>query len=280
MTMRILLADDHKFVRDSLRNLLIQHAKFDIVAEADDGQNAIELTRVHMPDIVIMDVRMPDMNGVEATRQILSEYPQTQIIGISMDTSRQFVQAMLNVGARGYLLKDTAFDELILAIETICDGRIYLSPELSFSATSHSIPEPEVDLTSFTHPDQFSPEDLLDEQLCYNFLCQAIVPTGLSCPQNHPLPPTQSPHDRTKTPILDYKCRTCGKVYNLFTNTVWRGTRYPCSKILLIMRGLLKDESTTQIARALHIDRAHLSKRRQALQTFAQEVFANKKPRA
>lgn len=277
MSLRILLADDHKFVRDSLRNLLIQDPRFEVVAEADDGQTAIELSHTHTPDIIVMDVRMPGINGIEATRQILSSSPHTHIIGISMDTSRQFVQAMLNVGAKGYLLKDTAFEELILAIETICDGRIYLSPELSFSATAHSRPEPEVDLTPFKHPNQFSPEDLLDETLCYNFLRQAIAPNGLQCPENHPLPQNQAPHDRTKDPIFDYKCRTCGKVYNLFTNTVWRGTRYPCSKILLIMRELLNNTPISHIARTLNIDRAHLAKRRKILQAFTQEIFSDKK---
>jgi len=277
MSLRVLLADDHKFVRDSLRTLLIQHSHIDVVDEADDGQSAIELTRKHTPDVVVMDVRMPDVNGIEATRQILSEYPETNVIGISMDTSRQFVQAMLGVGAKGYLLKDTAFEELIQAIDTIRDDRIYLSPELSFYVTEKSRPEPEIDLTPFTHPDQFSPEDLLDEQLCYNFLLQSFAPNGLTCPNDHPLPENQAPHDRTKDPVFDYKCRTCGKVYNLFTHTIWRGTRYPCSKILLIMRGLLNDESTTQIARELEIDRPHLAKRRQDLLTFAQQVFGTKK---
>jgi hypothetical protein len=86
--------------------------------------------------------------------------------------------------------------------------------------------------------DAVSADTLLDEQACYDFLLQVLHPDGLVCPHGHPLPPNQAPHDRHRAPIMDYRCRSCGAVFNLFTNTLWSKTRYRCSSIVHILRGI------------------------------------------
>ena len=127
----IILADDHKIIREGLRVLLESEPDFRVVGEAANGRKAIELVDKLHPDIVIMDVTMPDMNGIEATRIITKQTPATKVLGLSIHSDRQFVIAMLKVGARGYLIKRCAFDELITAIQTVLDKQIYLSPKIT-----------------------------------------------------------------------------------------------------------------------------------------------------
>jgi DNA-binding NarL/FixJ family response regulator len=131
MTIRVLLADDHKIVRDGLRNLLEKHADIAVLGEAEDGREALQLARKLSPDVVVMDIAMPELNGIEATRQILSEYPGIKIVALSMHSDKRFVSEMLKAGASAYLLKDCAFEELITAIRTIMTGKIYLSPGIA-----------------------------------------------------------------------------------------------------------------------------------------------------
>ena len=131
MTIKVLLADDHKIVRDGLRNLLEKHADIAVLGEAEDGREALHLTRKLSPDIVVMDIAMPELNGIEATRQILSEYSGVKIVALSMHSDKRFVSEMLKAGASAYLLKDCAFEELITAIRTIMKGKIYLSPGIA-----------------------------------------------------------------------------------------------------------------------------------------------------
>lgn len=127
ISIRILLVDDHKLVRDSLR-ALIEHQADDIevVAEAADGRAAVELVRNLSPDVVVMDIGMPDLNGIEATRQILAEAPDVKVIALSMHAGRHFVADMFGAGASGYVLKESAFKELAQAIRTVVAGRTYL----------------------------------------------------------------------------------------------------------------------------------------------------------
>ncbi len=113
--------------------------------------------------------------------------------------------------------------------------------------------------------------DLLDERACYEFLLHLLHPTGLACPKGHPLPPTQAPHDRHRTPIDDYRCRVCGAVFNLFTGTVWSKSHYPCSTIVLILRGIAQGTPTTHLAEELGIDRSHLLERRHAIQALLEQ---------
>ena len=129
--MRVLLADDHRIVREGLRSLLADESDIEVVAEADNGRRAIELTDELTPDVVVMDVGMPELNGIEATRRILASRPEAKVIALSMHSDRRFVAEMLKAGASGYLLKDGAFEELVGAIRTVTAGRTYLSPRIA-----------------------------------------------------------------------------------------------------------------------------------------------------
>ncbi len=131
MSTRILLADDHKITRQGLRSLLEKQPDFEVVAEAENGRTAVRLADELAPDIVIMDVAMPDLNGVEATKQIVSKSPDIKVIALSMHSDSLYVTEMLKSGAAGYLLKDCAFEELTRAIKTVIDGKTYLSPAIS-----------------------------------------------------------------------------------------------------------------------------------------------------
>ena len=113
--------------------------------------------------------------------------------------------------------------------------------------------------------------ELLDEQRCYDFLLEVLHPEGLHCPNGHLLPPDQTPHDRHRDPLFDYRCRVCGKVYNIFTGTIWSGSRYSCVTIVLIMRGILQGVPTKHLAEEMGIDRSHLLKRRHAIQKLGKE---------
>jgi DNA-binding NarL/FixJ family response regulator len=131
MGIRILLADDHKITRQGLRSLLEKQQDMEVVAEAENGRAAVRLSAEMAPDVIIMDVTMPDLNGVEATRQILSKSPDIKIVALSMHSDATFVTEMLKSGAAGYLLKDCAFEELTRAIRAVIDEKTYLSPSIS-----------------------------------------------------------------------------------------------------------------------------------------------------
>jgi DNA-binding NarL/FixJ family response regulator len=131
MSVRILLADDHKITRQGLHSLLEENPDTEVIAEAENGRGAVRMAQELRPDVVIMDVSMPDLNGVEATRQIIQENPGIKVIALSMHSDTLFVSEMLKSGASGYLLKDCAFEELAQAISTIMEGKAYLSPSIS-----------------------------------------------------------------------------------------------------------------------------------------------------
>jgi DNA-binding NarL/FixJ family response regulator len=128
MGVRVLIADDHQIVRQGLRTLLEKEHDMQVVAEGDDGRATVRLVREKVPDVVIMDVAMPDLNGIEATRQIISEFPKIKVIALSMYADRRFVVNMLKAGASGYLLKECAFEELVRAIRLVLTHKTYLSP--------------------------------------------------------------------------------------------------------------------------------------------------------
>lgn len=125
---RILLADDHTVMRAGLRLLLERHEHFEVVGEAADGRAAVELANEQKPDVVVMDVAMPHLNGVEAARQILSRNPDIAIVMLSMHSDESYVLRSLKAGARAYLLKDSAEADLIAAIQAIIEGRSFFSP--------------------------------------------------------------------------------------------------------------------------------------------------------
>jgi DNA-binding NarL/FixJ family response regulator len=142
MKIKIILADDHKIVREALKNLLAQDSAFDIVGEADNGWAAVELTRKLSPDLVIMDVGMPDLNGIEATRKILAQSPEVNVLALSMHSDKKFVTQMFKAGAKGYILKDCAFEELLRAIRTVLVNRIYISPGIAGVVIEDFIKQP------------------------------------------------------------------------------------------------------------------------------------------
>lgn len=131
MTIRILLADDHKIFRDGLRTLIEKEAGMEVVAEAENGRKAVKLSEKLSPNVIVMDVTMSDMNGIDATRKIMAGLSNIKIIGLSMHSDRRFVLGMLEAGASGYLLKDCAFGELATAIRQVTTGHTYLSPSIA-----------------------------------------------------------------------------------------------------------------------------------------------------
>ena len=131
MTIKLVLADTHQIIRQGLALLLAGEPDMRVVGEAGDYQTTIKLIQEFSPQVVIMDISMPDLNGVEATRRILSHYPGVKVLTLSMHSDSLFVLNMLNAGASGYLLKDCALEELVKAIRTVVTQKIYLSPKLS-----------------------------------------------------------------------------------------------------------------------------------------------------
>jgi two-component system, NarL family, response regulator NreC len=127
----ILLADDHKILRTGIRGLLEKEPGIRVIAEAEDGRTAVELARKLSPDVVIMDISMQDLNGVEATRQIIGNAPRTKVIILSMHSGQKFVTEVFKAGASGYLLKDCDFSEVIYAIRTVVANETYLCPQIA-----------------------------------------------------------------------------------------------------------------------------------------------------
>ncbi len=139
MSIRILLVDDHRIVRESLANLLAKQSDFEVVGQAEDGRTALRLAQELKPRVVVMDVGMPGLNGVDATRQIVELIPEIRVVGLSMHSERRFVEEMLRAGAVGYLLKDCAFDQLVAAIRTVAEGRYYLGPRIVDDVIKHYV---------------------------------------------------------------------------------------------------------------------------------------------
>lgn len=128
---KLILVDDHKLLRDGLRNIIEQRSNMHIIGEASDGREGIKICSKLMPDVVVMDVAMPGLNGIEAAKQIHKAFPKIKIIGLSMHSTKQFIQGMFKAGAYGYLLKDGDSDELITAITTVMENKKYLSKDIN-----------------------------------------------------------------------------------------------------------------------------------------------------
>jgi DNA-binding NarL/FixJ family response regulator len=131
MTAKVLMVDDHNIVRQGLCSLFNKETDMEVVGEAEDGRTALRLSRELKPDVVIMDVNMPGMDGIDATRQIINDTPDTRIVALSMYCKKTFVVEMLKAGALGYILKDDAFDELIKAVNIVRDGKTYLCSKVA-----------------------------------------------------------------------------------------------------------------------------------------------------
>lgn len=130
MSTRVIIIDDHKIMREGLRSLLEKQPETEVVAEAENAQTALKLIEELTPDLVIIDVVMPGLNGIETTRRILTKTPSVKVIALSMYSDKRFVMEMLRAGASGYLLKDCAFEELDGAIHAVTQGRTYITPRI------------------------------------------------------------------------------------------------------------------------------------------------------
>lgn len=131
MSIKILIADDHQLFREGLINLLTDSSEIEVIAQADNGKETIKKARKFNPDIVIMDIGMPVMNGVEATEILKKELPDIKVIAISMYSDKHFIKGMLEAGASGYLLKNCTYDQLIEAINAVYSGKKYLSDKIT-----------------------------------------------------------------------------------------------------------------------------------------------------
>ncbi len=130
MKVKVILADDHAMLRAGLKSLLQAVEDFDVVGETDNGRDTVALARELEPDVVVMDVAMPDMNGIDATRRIARLLPDVRVLALSSHGDGSYVKGMLEAGARGYLVKEAAIDELKTALETVVRGRIYVSSQI------------------------------------------------------------------------------------------------------------------------------------------------------
>ncbi len=131
MSTRILLVDDHRLMLEGLRSLLEKERGLEVVGEAQDGRTAMKLANELKPDVVIMDVVMPGLNGIEATRHILAEQPRPKVIALSMYSYKRYVADMFRAGVSAYVLKDCALKELVAAIRAVCRGETYLTPTIA-----------------------------------------------------------------------------------------------------------------------------------------------------
>jgi len=130
-TIRILLADDHTVVRKGLRMLLESQPGFIVIADASDGRETVALAEKHTPDVVVMDVAMPELNGIEATRRLATVAPRSRVLALSMHKDSVYVREILRAGARGYLLKDSIDSDLVSAVRSVARGDGYISPGVS-----------------------------------------------------------------------------------------------------------------------------------------------------
>jgi two-component system response regulator NreC len=131
MSVKIIIADDHKIMRDGLRNMLEKEPGMEVIADAKNGREAVRLAELLRPDILIMDISMDDLNGIDATRSIVGKGLGTKIVALSMHADKRFVAGMFEAGAMAYLLKDCAYDELLQAIRQVTGGRTYLCSMIS-----------------------------------------------------------------------------------------------------------------------------------------------------
>lgn len=142
MSIRIILADDHAILRHGLSKSLQQEEDFKVIGQTKDGRSTVELVKELLPEVVVMDIAMPDLNGVEATRQIARECPGVNVVGLSMHSSNKYVREMFRAGAKGYLLKDCPFEELAQAVRTVVAGKTYVSPSVSQTVIEDYISKP------------------------------------------------------------------------------------------------------------------------------------------
>ncbi len=150
MSIRIVLADDHAIVRHGLSRSFQESGGIEVIGQANNGRSAVELVRELSPDVIIMDISMPDLNGVDATRQITGHNPKVKVIGLSMYSGSKYIREMFRAGASGYLLKDCPFEELVEAIKTVAGGKTYVSPSIGEMVIKEYVSEPGRETSAFT----------------------------------------------------------------------------------------------------------------------------------
>jgi len=166
MSIRVLLADDHQMLRDGLRAVLALEDDIEVVGEANDGHSAVEMAGRLAPDVVLMDIGMHGLNGVDATRRIKAEHPNVKVIALSTYSDKRYVLSMLEVGASGYVLKAAAVDEMCRAVRSVAEGKRYLSPDVAgvvVDARFQAPAEPDVPLSSTLGPREREVLQLLSE---------------------------------------------------------------------------------------------------------------------
>ncbi len=139
---KIVLADDHKILREGICSLVKGFPDMEVIGEAADGRTVLTLVKDLSPDIVIMDISMPDLNGIDATRRITAEHPKVKVIALSMHYDKQFVSEIFKAGASGYLLKDCAFDELEHAIRVVIENKTYINPRIASRVVESLVNQP------------------------------------------------------------------------------------------------------------------------------------------
>ena len=171
MMIKIIIADDHQIFRDGLRSLLGREPDMEVIAEAENGRGAMKILEEMIPDVIIMDVAMPDLNGIEATRQITQNFSAVKVIALSMHNDQRFVVSMLKAGASGYLIKDCAFRELAKAIRLAMVNKVYLSPEVTDIVVNNYVtgpPAPESLVYSILTPREREVLQLIAEEKTSN----------------------------------------------------------------------------------------------------------------
>jgi DNA-binding NarL/FixJ family response regulator len=153
---KLIIVDDHKLVHHSIGQSLGREQGLAVVARANTGKSAVELAAAHKPDIMLMDISMPDMNGMEACRQILAENPGVKILALTMHSEKVYIMGMLNAGASGYILKSCAYKELLTAIKTVLSGKVYLSRDIAHLLTDQTVNQEEQTIDGFP---QLSPRE-------------------------------------------------------------------------------------------------------------------------
>lgn len=131
MAIRILLADDHNLLRQGLKRIIGEQQEFEVVAETGSGLEAVQLAKAHRPDIAVVDVAMPELNGIEATAQLLKASPETSVLMLSMYGDERYVLRAMRAGARGYVLKDTVEDDFLQALRALAEGKTFFSPTVA-----------------------------------------------------------------------------------------------------------------------------------------------------
>jgi DNA-binding NarL/FixJ family response regulator len=150
MSIKIILADDHTILRQGLSRSFEQESDIKVIGQASDGHTAVDLVREMSPDVVIMDIGMPDLNGIEATRKIVKDHPQVKVVGLSMHSSDKYVREMFKAGAAGFLLKNCPFEELAEAVRTVAGGKTYVTSSIGDMIVKEYASKPDKEKSVFT----------------------------------------------------------------------------------------------------------------------------------